>query len=232
MGRNRVNGRRLRRNRALGAAGSVLIVGGLGLLAAAGFRTWRLSRFQESQIRVLRTVRAEELESGARPVRQGPAHAPRPALAAGVVGMISIPRLGISAVIREGADSATLSLAAGHIPGTAGFGEPGNVGVAAHRNGLFRPLQGVVPGDAIEVMTPTTTYHYTVEGSRVVRPEQVEVLSPTEQPTLTLVTCYPFHYVGFAPKRFIVTARRDPAPPGTRSEADDREHAVGASHES
>ncbi|HNX48517.1 MAG TPA: class D sortase [Thermoanaerobaculaceae bacterium] len=227
-----MNSRRLRRNRALGAAGSVLIVGGLGLLAAAGFRTWRLSRFQESQLRVLRTVRAEELEPGPRLVRPGPARPPRPALAPGVVGMISIPRLGISAVIKEGADSATLSLAVGHIPGTARFGEPGNVGVAAHRNGLFKPLQGVAPGDTIEVMTPTTDYHYTVEGSRVVRPEQVEVLSPTERPTLTLVTCYPFRYVGFAPKRFIVTARRDPAPPATRSEADERERAVGAPHDS
>jgi len=122
------------------------------------------------------------------------------------LGRIEIPRLGVTAVVRAGSDSRTLRLAVGHIPGTALPGETGNIGLAAHRDTFFRRLGDIRPGDEVNVVTPEGTFRYTVEGTKVVEPRDVWVLDPTEQPSLTLVTCYPFRYIGSAPQRFIVRA--------------------------
>src|SRR5205814_8666088 len=107
---------------------------------------------------------------------------------------------------REGVDTWTLRRAVGHIPGTALPGERGNAGFAAHRDTFFGPLKAVRSGDEVIVTTAGGQYRYAVTGTRIVDPEDVSVLAPTPDTTLTLVTCYPFDYVGSAPQRFIVRA--------------------------
>ena len=127
-------------------------------------------------------------------------------------GRIEIARLGIDAEIHEGDDAATLRSSVGHIPGTAVPGDHGNVALAAHRYSQFRPLRNVRCGDRIQVTTPDGEFGYEVDSIRVVEISQVEVLNPTPDPTLTLVTCFPFDYIGDAPQRLIVRAHRVPAP--------------------
>ena len=143
--------------------------------------------------------RAASTPEAPRPVR--PAPAPGSA-----IGRIEIPRLGVSAVVRAGSDAKTLRLAVGHIPGTALPGEAGNVGLAGHRDTFFRRLRDIRPDDEIRVTTADGVFSYRVEQTIVVNPKDVWVLDPTAQPALTLVTCFPFTYVGSAPQRFIVRA--------------------------
>jgi sortase A len=111
-------------------------------------------------------------------------------------------------MVREGDDEGTLQLALGHIPSTALPGQPGNVGVAGHRDTLFLPLREIRKSDLIWFQTGTGRYAYQVESTRIVQPQNVSVLNAGRQPELTLVTCYPFNYVGNAPQRFIVRARQ------------------------
>jgi sortase A len=125
-----------------------------------------------------------------------------------LIGRIEIPRLKVSAVVKEGADTKTLSRAVGHVPYTALPGEHGNVGVAAHRDTYFRGLRNVRHGDVIRVTTPEGVYLYEVDKMKIVWPKNVEVLDPTPDRRITLVTCYPFNYVGSAPKRFIVQGKQ------------------------
>lgn len=126
-----------------------------------------------------------------------------------VVGKITIPRLRISAIVKEGVDDRTLDIAVGHIPATALPGQPGNVGVAAHRDTLFRNLKDVRRDDEIIVDTLDGRYFYRVVSYEIVEPGNVFVLAKSAYDnTLTLVTCYPFYFVGHAPKRFIVHARQ------------------------
>jgi sortase A len=130
---------------------------------------------------------------------------PRPATGS-TIGRLEIPRLGVSVVVRAGTDARTLRLAVGHIPGTALPGEGGNIGLAAHRDTFFRRLRDIRPDDEIRVVTPDGTRTYRVARTLVVEPDDVWVLDPTAEPVLTLVTCYPFSYLGTAPQRFIVRA--------------------------
>jgi sortase A len=141
-----------------------------------------------------------------RSVRGGPA-AERLAADPGLIGRIEIPRLGLTAIVREGTGRRTLERAVGHVAGTALPGENGNVCLAAHRDTFFRRLEGVRKNDTIRITTPGATYEYTVQGTAVVDPGAVEVLASTGDAALTLVTCYPFRYVGPAPRRFIVSGR-------------------------
>jgi sortase A len=124
----------------------------------------------------------------------------------GLVGRIEIPRLGVSTIVRAGVDARTLQLAVGHIPGTALPGEPGNIGLAAHRDTFFRRLRHIRPDDEIRLVTTNGTFVFSVQRTRIVWPKDTWVLDATAAPTLTLVTCYPFTYVGAAPQRFIVHA--------------------------
>jgi LPXTG-site transpeptidase (sortase) family protein len=110
-------------------------------------------------------------------------------------------------MVREGDSDRTLSIALGHIPGTAFPGQQGNVGIAGHRDTLFRGLKNIAPGDEITFETPRASYVYRVKTTQIVKPEQTEVLKPGPDRELTLVTCFPFEYVGAAPDRFIVKAR-------------------------
>ncbi len=125
-----------------------------------------------------------------------------------VIGWLDVPRLNISTAVLEGDDALALRLGAGHIPGTPLPGASGNVGIAAHRDSFFRSLKGIQPQDRIRLRTAQGEWEYAVESTRVVRPSNVGVLANSSQPELTLVTCYPFRYVGPAPLRFIVRARR------------------------
>ena len=134
----------------------------------------------------------------------------------GVLGRLNIPRLHLSAMVREGDDDKILRLALGHIPGTAMPGQSGNVAVAGHRDTLFRGLQKINKNDLILFETVAGNYSYQVETTQIVRPKDVSVLKAGTYPELTLVTCYPFYYIGSAPERFIVKARqvdRNPAGP-------------------
>jgi sortase A len=124
------------------------------------------------------------------------------------LGRIEVPRLAISVIVAEGTKQRTLRLAAGHIPGTAFPDEPGNVGIAGHRDMFFRKLQEIRQGDIITFTTLAGSPEYSVEWTRVVKPKDIDVLDVSSQPVLTLITCYPFYYVGPAPERFIVRARR------------------------
>jgi sortase A len=123
-------------------------------------------------------------------------------------GRLDIPRLGISVMVVEGVEPDVLELGVGHVPGTAFPGEDGNVGIAGHRDTFFRKLRKIRVGDEIRIATLRGSYDYSVESKRVVAPGEVEVLQASNQPALTLVTCYPFYYVGPAPNRFIVRARQ------------------------
>jgi sortase A len=123
-----------------------------------------------------------------------------------VIGRLEIPRLNLAVMVREGADEGTLSRAVGHIPGTALPGNIGNVGLAGHRDTFFRPLRNIRANDMIELETQNGAYRYVVKSTRIVTPRDVSVLQASGGETLTLVTCYPFYYVGSAPKRFIVHA--------------------------
>jgi sortase A len=122
------------------------------------------------------------------------------------VARLEAPSLGLQTTVLEGSDDGTLARAAGHIESTAMPGNPGNVGIAGHRDTIFRPLRNVKIGDVFFVKTSTTTLEYRVSSTKIVAPEEVSVLDPTPQPSLTLVTCYPFTFIGHAPKRFIVRA--------------------------
>jgi sortase A len=123
------------------------------------------------------------------------------------MGWIEIPRLGVSAIVAHGVDDRTLRRAVGHIPGTSAPGEGGNVGLAAHRDTFFRALEEVRASDRIQLVMPESVYSYRVEDVAIVRPDTTEVLEPTSASSLTLVTCYPFEYIGAAPYRYIVRAR-------------------------
>ena len=125
-----------------------------------------------------------------------------------LVGRLEIPRLHLQAIVREGTGDATLDIALGHIAGTALPGQNGNVAVAGHRDRLFRGLKDIAPGDQIVFETPSAKFAYQVEGTQIVKPADVGVLKAGVYPELTLVTCYPFTYIGSAPDRFIVKARQ------------------------
>jgi len=126
----------------------------------------------------------------------------------GVLARLEIPRLGLTVMVVEGVDDVDLKRAAGHIPGTALPWDGGNVGIAGHRDTFFRPLHAIQRDDIITVSALRGTYRYLVVSTSVVSPQDVQVLYPTERDSLTLVTCFPFEYVGSAPKRFIVRAER------------------------
>lgn len=194
-------GARRRVERALWLGGSLAV-----LFSGANVLAMRL--YQAAQERALERVLDAPGASTPAPVGD-PKAAAAPssvALDPAFVARLEIPRLGLSAIVKEGAGPKTLRLAVGHVSGTALPGEAGNVCLAAHRDGLFRGLGALRPGDAVELTTRTGRYDYRVRAARVVGPHDTAVLSPTGRPTLTLVTCYPFGWIGPAPRRYVVTA--------------------------
>lgn len=127
-----------------------------------------------------------------------------------VVGRLEIPRLNLSTVVFEGADSDVLERGAGHLPDTALPGKRGNAVLAAHRDTFFRPLRGIRIGDRVKFHQSKGDHVYIVKSTRVVEPNEVDVLNPTAEPELTLITCYPFRFIGPAPERFVVRAVLEP----------------------
>jgi sortase A len=153
-----------------------------------------------------------------------PLSSPHPA-EGDLLGRVEIPRLNLSAIVREGVDKKTLSIAVGHIPSTALPGQPGNFAIAAHRDTLFRALKDIRRDDVVTFQSSNGTFSYRVEATKIVKPSDVSVISPDGgglvsrvisrnsadmAKLLTMITCYPFYYVGSAPKRFIVQARLIP----------------------
>ena len=122
------------------------------------------------------------------------------------LAILRIPKIELEVPVFNDTDDLTLNRGVGRILGTAQIGQPGNLGIAGHRDGFFRGLQNTTAGDVVELARPGHTDRYAVSSIRIVTPEDTYVLNPTRTPTLTLVTCFPFYYVGHAPKRYIVTA--------------------------
>lgn len=188
----------------------LLLIVGIASLGYYGYVSAETALYQSFENRELDSILASA------PPPQIMAHAPatrrRVAPATGApLGRIEIPRLGVSAIIRAGSDARTLRLAVGYIPGTALPGDGGNIGLAAHRDTFFRRLRDIRTNDEIRLVTPQGSFAYVVERTNVVRPRDTWVLDQTPEPTLTLVTCYPFTYVGSAPQRFIVRAALRPS---------------------
>jgi sortase A len=122
------------------------------------------------------------------------------------LAVISIAKLGLEVPVYEGTDEFNLNRGAGWILGTARPGEAGNIGIAAHRDGFFRGLKDIHEGDQIKIAAPSGDYLYKVDQIEIVDPSNTSVLKKRSRPSLTLVTCYPFYFVGDAPQRFIVHA--------------------------
>jgi sortase A len=133
--------------------------------------------------------------------------APVPAPARGTwIARLEVPSVKLATTVLEGTDDGTLSRGSGHIEDTPFPGQEGNVGIAGHRDTVFRPLRHIHLGDEMKLTTADRVYHYKISKTLIVTPDDVYVLDPTAQPTLTLVTCYPFDFIGHAPRRFIVQA--------------------------
>jgi sortase A len=122
------------------------------------------------------------------------------------LAVLRISKVNLEAPVLDGTDDLTLNRGLGHIVGTDRPGEEGNIGIAGHRDGFFRVLKDVSPGDTIELATPKRVVKYVVDQIVLVRPDDVSVLRPRSRPSLTLVTCYPFYFVGSAPQRYVVHA--------------------------
>ena len=186
--------------RTLGWSQVALFACGALLLSYCGFVMVDAWVFQQRESHDLERL----LEN--RPKAQLPG--PPAVRARGLIGRLEIPRLGLSAILIEGDDSKTLRRAVGHIPGTPLPGHSGNTALTGHRDTFFRPLRNIRANDVIVVTTLQGEYRYRVVSTRVVSPENIAVLNSSGGEILTLVTCYPFYFVGAAPDRFIVRAER------------------------
>ncbi len=180
----------------------VLFMTGALALGYVAFTLWQARLYQASAKRYLESqipAEAEHIDIRPRPVFKN----------GDVVGRIDIDRLGMSVAVLQGADARTLRLGAGHIPGTSLPGESGNIGIAGHRDTFFRGLKDIRQKDEIQLQTTIGLFHYEVDWVKVVGPDETTVLEPsTTDSMLTLVTCYPFYFIGPAPQRFVVRAHR------------------------
>jgi sortase A len=151
------------------------------------------------------TVEQSRFENVAKLSRRGE---PRHVVQGGVMGEMEVPRLGLKAVFVEGDSARMLRRAVGHISETALPGGLGNGVRTGHRDTFFRPLRNIRQGDVITLNTRDGNFQYQVEATAIVPSNDIQVLQSSNEPTLTLVTCFPFYFVGAAPKRFIVRARQ------------------------
>jgi sortase A len=169
---------------------------GVGCLAIYAFETVEARKFQAEQTAAFEQAARTQV-------------APARVAAGGLVGMLDVPRLKLSTPVIEGDDDQTLERAVGHLPDTPMPWENGNSAIAGHRDGLFRPLKDLKVGDEIHFRSTRDEFRYRVIKTSIVQPDDVSVLGPRSKNTLTLITCYPFYYVGSAPKRFVVFAERE-----------------------
>jgi sortase A len=185
----------------------LLLWAGVAALAYAGGTTAYSEAFQRYESR--------KFEQSVRSQLKGPEEA-RDLHEGDVVGKLEVPRIGLSVIVLQGIEESTLLLGAGHVPGTPLPAVPGNVVIAAHRDTFFRKLNVIASGDRIRLSVGTRTYEYIVDSMEIVDPENPQIMQSRDYSELTLITCYPFYYVGNAPKRFIVRARPSTnSPPGS-----------------
>jgi sortase A len=188
-----------RTQRLLGWGQRLLFMIGILALGYAGFTLFEARLYQVSAKRSLERQILTE--------KQPHEIQPKPAIKTGdVLGRLDIPRLGLSVAVLQGTNSRMLRLGTGHIEGTPLPGEVGNIGIAGHRDTYFRRLKDIRKNDEIQFQAATGLFRYQVDWVKVVAPDDLSVLSPSSESALTLVTCYPFYFVGPAPKRFVVRA--------------------------
>lgn len=199
--------RRARRSRTAGLLRSyhvrrllvaALITAGVIQLAIVGLayvRSWLLER-------ETRPVSTRTEVPGATLARAAAAR--EAAVRSGTIGHLEIPRLGLEAPVVEGIDTRSLLGGVGHVPASAFPGERDNLALAGHRDTHFAPLRDIERGDRIRIDTPDGEFVYVVDSTLIVPPTRGDLIEPTGKPTITLVTCYPFHWMGPAPKRFVV----------------------------
>jgi len=197
-----------RARRSLRWSRNAFLVIGVLALGYSGFVVLDSKLYQANQARHFQ----QQLESGGSPFASiVPVAYPRATPAAGnALGRIEIARIGLTAMIMEGTDGRTLRRAVGHVRGTPMPGQRGNVAIAGHRDTFFRPLRNIQTDDEITLTTLGGSYRYLVDSAQVVSPDDTQVLDNSGDTILTLITCYPFYFVGPSPKRFIVRAHRIP----------------------
>jgi sortase A len=179
----------------------LLFITGILLLGYVGFTLLGARLYQVS---AKRSLENEILVEKERPQTQ-----PKTPVKKGdVLGRMDIPRLGMSVAVLQGTSSRVLRLGIGHIAGTPLPGEDGNVGIAGHRDTFFRGLKDIRKNDDIQLQTASGLSRYEVDWAKVVANDDQSVLAPSTESALTLVTCYPFYFVGPAPKRFVVRAHK------------------------
>lgn len=183
-----------RRNTILRVAHYILLACGVLALVYAGYVITDARAYQAiEQSKFEKTTKSEARG----PIADG-----------GAIGEVEVPRLGLKVIFVQGDSQRILRRAVGHMSETAMPGEKGNVVLTAHRDSFFRPLRNIQSGDTIKIETLDEEFEYQVVSTEVVSPTDIRVLQPSSDNTLTLITCFPFYYVGPAPKRFIVHARQ------------------------
>jgi sortase A len=178
----------------------MVIVGSVILIAIAFDRMVAASSERAYAAMLERLRGASSTNEKARPPESLPVGEP--------IGTLELVRVGLSGVVVEGDEDSVLDVAIGHLPDTPLPWQPGNSALAAHRDALFRPLKDVKLGDTLRLKTPHGDFDYRVRETIIVKPKDLWVLDPTSAPTLTLISCWPFNYIGSAPERFIVRAER------------------------
>jgi LPXTG-site transpeptidase (sortase) family protein len=181
------------------AAYYLFLTSGMAGLTYAG---WVFVDAHDYQARELGALEESRVKNVSR------SEAPRVVIEGGVIGEMEVPRLGLKVIVIQGDSSRILRRAVGHIRETALPGESGNVALTGHRDTFFRSLRNIQSGDAITFKTLDAEFRYRVDSTAVVPPSDISVLQPSSERTLTLITCFPFYYVGAAPNRFIVRARQ------------------------
>ena len=204
--------------------------GGLALVGLACLAVWASACAQRTVVQVeeeerfdaqiiASTFATEEHDQSEWSPKRVAAYQQSLAEPAQAIARLSIESVGISVMVLEGTEGRVLDRAVGRIPGTALVGEDGNLGIAGHRDGFFRSLRHVKQGDEIRLVTVEGVSRYRIGDIFVVEPENVDVLEDTAEPTITLVTCFPFFFVGSAPRRFIVKGERISFEPWTQDTA-------------
>jgi sortase A len=182
----------------------LLLVVAVTCLSWYGWRMYSIDRAEKQlNVEVRRT-----LSNIPPPDVMPPGTLPSTPVPDGIIGEIEIPRLHLSAPIQTGDDSAVMDFSVGYLPDTPLPWMPGNSALASHRDRLFRPLRFIRKGDTIKLSTTHGVLNYRVLKTMIVNPEDVWVLKPLPKVNLTLITCYPFYFVGHAPHRFIVQAEK------------------------
>ena len=177
----------------------ILIVAGVGLLGYVGGEYWWMYHRQKT-LEAAWTQQAAALAAAdqATPVKISPEQ---------MLTRLRVNKIGIDAIVVEGASRKDLSEGPGHMKQTAEPGEAGNAVITGHRDTFFRHIHELSKGDQIQVQRNGKNFIYEVTGRRIVIPEDISVIKPTNDPQLTLITCYPTYYIGPAPKRLVVFSK-------------------------